>query len=120
VQEEEDWRRVIATVIGRHGQLDVLVNNAGITGFEDGLVPHDPEHATLSDWRAVHATNLDGAFLGCKHAIVAMRPLARARSSTFLLVRGWSAFPPPPPMRPPKRQSAITPRLLRSGARLRA
>ena len=35
--------------------------------------PHDPEHATLSDWRAVHAVNLDGTFLGCRYAIGAMR-----------------------------------------------
>ncbi len=35
---------------------------------------HDPEHATPEDWRAVHRTNLDGVFLGCKHAIRAMRP----------------------------------------------
>jgi 3(or 17)beta-hydroxysteroid dehydrogenase len=35
--------------------------------------PHDPEHATLADWRAVLATNLDGVFLGCKHSLRAMR-----------------------------------------------
>lgn len=35
--------------------------------------PHDPEHASLEDWRAVHRTNLDGVFLGCKYAIRAMR-----------------------------------------------
>src|SRR6056297_2678321 len=43
---------------------DVLVNNAGITGFEETMRPHDPEHASLADWRAVHAVNLDGTFLG--------------------------------------------------------
>lgn len=52
--------------------IDVLVNNAGITGFEDGPVAHDPQHATLDDWRAVHAVNLDGTFLGCRYAINAM------------------------------------------------
>ena len=50
------------------------MNNAGITGLEGGSV-HDPEHASLDDWRAVHRTNLDGVFLGCKHALVAMRRL---------------------------------------------
>ena len=55
------------------GPVDVLVNNAGITGFESGVAAHDPEHADLVDWRAVHATNLDGVFLGCKYAIRAMR-----------------------------------------------
>ena len=38
--------------------------------------PHDPEYASLEAWRAVHATNLDGVFLGCKHAIAAMKPPA--------------------------------------------
>jgi NAD(P)-dependent dehydrogenase (short-subunit alcohol dehydrogenase family) len=73
VREEEDWTRVIDGVLTREGRLDILVNNAGITGFEGEMRPHDPENARLEDWRAVHATNLDGVFLGCKHAIRAMR-----------------------------------------------
>lgn len=73
VREESDWERVVAGALDREGRLDILVNNAGITGFEAGAVAHDPEHASLADWRAVHATNLDGVFLGCKHAIQAMR-----------------------------------------------
>lgn len=73
VREEADWEAAMAAVLDAHGRLDILVNNAGITGFEEGLKPHDPENASLGDWRAVHAVNLDGAFLGCKHAIRAMR-----------------------------------------------
>ena len=74
VRDEAAWAAVMATVLAQHGRLDVLVNNAGITGFESGAQAHDPEHATLAAWHAVHATNLDGVFLGCKHAIRAMRP----------------------------------------------
>lgn len=74
VRSEADWRRVIDAAVARHGRMNVLVNNAGITGFEtDEVGPHDPEHGSLADWRAVHAVNLDGVFLGCKHAIQAMR-----------------------------------------------
>ena len=73
VREEDDWERAIAFVEDRFGRLDVLVNNAGVTGFEEDLGPQDPEHATLEGWRAVHASNVDGVFLGCKHAIRAMR-----------------------------------------------
>jgi NAD(P)-dependent dehydrogenase (short-subunit alcohol dehydrogenase family) len=69
VRIEADWERVI----GALARLDILVNNAGITGFEAGALNHDPEHASLSDWHEVHRTNLDGVFLGCKHAIRAMR-----------------------------------------------
>lgn len=75
VREEEDWTEAIDEVLARWETLDVLVNNAGVTGFEDGPVAHDPEHASLEAWRAVHQTNLDGTFLGCKHAIRAMRPV---------------------------------------------
>jgi 3(or 17)beta-hydroxysteroid dehydrogenase len=73
VREEAQWRAIHDQILARFGRLDILINNAGITGFEAGPVPHDPENAALSDWRSVHATNLDGVFLGCKHAIRAMR-----------------------------------------------
>ena len=69
VREEADWQRLAAVV----PVADVVVNNAGVTGFEHGMVAHDPEHATLSDWRAIHAVNLDGTFLGCRYAIGAMK-----------------------------------------------
>ena len=73
VRAELDWKRVMAQAQLDHGYIDVLVNNAGVTGFEDGMRRHDPEHATLADWHAVHSTNLDGVFLGCRQAIRVMR-----------------------------------------------
>ena len=73
VRDETQWQATIAAVLALDSRLDVLVNNAGITGFEHGHAAHDPEHADLDAWRQVHATNLDGTFLGCKHAIKAMR-----------------------------------------------
>ncbi|MGF1507990.1 MAG: SDR family oxidoreductase [Myxococcota bacterium] len=77
VRDEQAWRRVISDIETQFERLDVLVNNAGITGFEHGALPHDPEHASLEAWRSVHATNLDGTFLGCKYAIRTMRRTGR-------------------------------------------
>lgn len=69
VSLEADWDQLAA----RFPRVDVVVNNAGISGFEDGPRPPDPENASLEDWRQVHRTNLDGTFLGCRYAIRAMR-----------------------------------------------
>jgi NAD(P)-dependent dehydrogenase (short-subunit alcohol dehydrogenase family) len=69
VREEEHWDELARL----HPACDVLVNNAGITGFEAGATAHDPEHASLAEWHAVHSTNLDGTFLGCRYAIRAMK-----------------------------------------------
>ncbi len=69
VRDEAQW----AALATAHPQIDVMVNNAGITGFEDSTDPHDPEHASLADWRAVHAVNTDGTFLGCRYALGAMK-----------------------------------------------
>lgn len=69
VADEDHWTQLESDVPA----IDIMVNNAGVTGFEHGPAPHDPEHASLSDWRAVHAVNLDGTFLGCRYAIRAMK-----------------------------------------------
>jgi NAD(P)-dependent dehydrogenase (short-subunit alcohol dehydrogenase family) len=69
VGEETDWLNLARCV----PVADVVVNNAGVTGFEQGIVAHDPEHASLADWREVHRVNLDGTFLGCRYAIGAMK-----------------------------------------------
>jgi len=69
VRDEADWQRLAGIV----PVADVVVNNAGVTGFEAGMTPHDPEHASLADWREVHRVNLDGTFLGCRYAIGAMK-----------------------------------------------
>ncbi|WP_417843562.1 SDR family oxidoreductase [Thalassospira sp.] len=66
---EKGWQKLAKAA----PEIDVLVNNAGITGFENGVVAHDPEHANLADWQAVHRVNLDGTFLGCRYAIGAMQ-----------------------------------------------
>jgi len=69
VAREEDWTAFEAAV----PDIDIVVNNAGLTGFEQGAAAHDPEHASLADWRRAHSVNLDGVFLGCRYAIAAMR-----------------------------------------------
>jgi 3(or 17)beta-hydroxysteroid dehydrogenase len=69
VGEEADWSRLADIV----PVADVVVNNAGVTGFEAGPATHDPEHTSLSEWREVHRVNLDGTFLGCRYAIGAMK-----------------------------------------------
>ena len=73
VGDEAHWASALAEVLAAHGRLDVLVNNAGITGFGPDSGPHDPENVSLAEWHAVHRVNLDGTMLGCKHAIRAMR-----------------------------------------------
>lgn len=69
VRDEAQWERLETA----YPQIDVLVNNAGITGFENSPGPHDPEYASLAEWHAVHAVNTDGTFLGCRYALRAMK-----------------------------------------------
>jgi NAD(P)-dependent dehydrogenase (short-subunit alcohol dehydrogenase family) len=66
--DEPAVQRVFAEVAGAFGHLDVLVNNAGISGV------NKPTHElTLEEWNRVISVNLNGVFLCTKHAIPYMR-----------------------------------------------
>ena len=67
VSSEDSWQNAVEVALKTFGRLDILVNNAGVGWFGD------VEHTTLDDWHKLLSVNLDGVFLGIKHAIPAMR-----------------------------------------------
>jgi NAD(P)-dependent dehydrogenase (short-subunit alcohol dehydrogenase family) len=73
VTNEEDWVAAIKTVKDQFGGLDILVNNAGIA------MGGRMEETSLEDFRRVTSINLDGVFLGMKHA----GPLIRERMNKW-------------------------------------
>jgi 3-oxoacyl-[acyl-carrier protein] reductase len=70
VADEEQVEAMIKAVLERHGAIDVLVNNAGIT--RDGLLMR----MKTADWRSVIELNLTGVFL-CTRAV--SRSMLKAR-----------------------------------------
>jgi NAD(P)-dependent dehydrogenase (short-subunit alcohol dehydrogenase family) len=67
VTREDDWTAATDRIVADFGRLDILVNNAGV------VLLKDVEATTLAEWRSLMAVNLDGVFLGCKHAVRVMK-----------------------------------------------
>jgi 3-oxoacyl-[acyl-carrier protein] reductase len=77
VSRRESAEAAVAAVLERHGKIDGLVNNAGITR-DNLLLRMKPE-----EWEAVLATNLTGVF-HCTQA--ALRPMLKQRSGRIVNV----------------------------------
>ena len=66
VTQEEGWAAVVAATTRHFGKLDVLVNNAGISGSAE------QDFYNTEAWHRIMAVNATGVFFGIKHAIPAM------------------------------------------------
>jgi NAD(P)-dependent dehydrogenase (short-subunit alcohol dehydrogenase family) len=65
VTDEDAIRDLYAGVRDRHGTIDVLFNNAGISPDDDTSVLE----TSLEAWQRVQDVNLKSVFLCCKHGI---------------------------------------------------
>lgn len=69
VREEVAWTGAMARISDTFGGLDVLVNCAGIALNDDNLAD-----CSLSAWNQVMSVNVTGIYLGCRAALMALRP----------------------------------------------
>lgn len=67
VTDEAAWTTLIADIAARHGRLDALVNNAGIS------VTGSIAETSLAEWRKCQAVNVEGVFLGTRAAADLLR-----------------------------------------------
>jgi NAD(P)-dependent dehydrogenase (short-subunit alcohol dehydrogenase family) len=68
IRKEEDVIRMIDDTVKKFGQLDVIVNNAGISGALSGFLAD----STTENFRDLIETNILGVFYGMKYAIKSM------------------------------------------------
>ncbi len=66
ITDERDWGQATADIVGRHGRIDILINNAGATNATAFL------DLTADGLRKTLDINLVGAFLGMQAVIPAM------------------------------------------------
>ena len=66
VAEEQQWIAAMAATIARYGRLDVLVNNAGISGAV-------PDRMSTEYFDRLMSINARGTFLGVKYAVAEMQ-----------------------------------------------
>jgi len=83
VTSESAWQEAVKTAESAFGKLDVLVNNAGISGT------YDPELMSTAAWDKIMSINARGVFLGMKYAIPAMQ---RAGGGAIVNISSISGF----------------------------
>ena len=87
VTQEEAVRTAIEEVGIRHGQIDILVNAAGIE------IEKTIEDTSLEEWNRIFAINVTGTFLTSKYALPLMRKAGAGSIINFGSYDGFIADP---------------------------
>jgi NAD(P)-dependent dehydrogenase (short-subunit alcohol dehydrogenase family) len=83
VTDEAQWQAVIAATEREFGKLDIVVNNAGISGT------YQPDLTSTEAWDRVMDINAKGVFFGMKHGVPALR---RAGGGAIVNISSISGF----------------------------
>jgi NAD(P)-dependent dehydrogenase (short-subunit alcohol dehydrogenase family) len=92
VSQAEDCRRAVAETIGRFGQLDAVVNNAGVLGPIAPIAEGQPE-----DWEKNWAVNVLGPVLLTQAALPHLRKregrvVSVSSGAAVKVIPGWAAY----------------------------
>lgn len=90
VSEPDDVEKAFARVSNELGPIDVLVNNAGITGSPAATRLHE---TPLTDWDRVIAVNVRALYLCSRAALQTMVPRGSGHIITVASVAGMTPFP---------------------------
>lgn len=88
VTKADDTTRVVADAVARYGQLDVLVNSAGITPRTV-----DPAADIATRWDAVMGVNARGTMLMCHAAVAVMRQSGGGSIVNIASIMGLVGYP---------------------------
>lgn len=86
ISNEQNWISVMEYIQNSHAGLDILVNNAGVV-----LVKPVAE-TTLEELRWISRVNIEGVFLGVKHAVPLMRSRAKLNPAGSSIINFSSAM----------------------------
>jgi NAD(P)-dependent dehydrogenase (short-subunit alcohol dehydrogenase family) len=90
VTDPDDVEAAIKEIVAVFGRIDVLVNNAGITGSAEATRCHE---TPVDEWDRVHAVNVRGPFLCTRAVLPTMLRQGSGHIITVASVAGVVAFP---------------------------
>ncbi|MDQ3579352.1 MAG: SDR family oxidoreductase [Actinomycetota bacterium] len=90
VTDPDGVQQAVDTVLDRFGRIDVLVNNAGITGSQEATILHT---TPVEEWDRVHAVNVRGPYLCSRAVLPTMIEQGSGHIITIASVAGLIAFP---------------------------
>jgi len=90
VTDADAVQRAVAAIVEAFGRVDLLVNNAGITGSDKATVCHE---TPIEQWDLVQAVNVRGPFLCTRAVLPTMLSQKSGHVITVASVAGLIAFP---------------------------
>lgn len=88
VTSEESWATAVKKAVNDFGKIDILINNAGISGPNTTFA-----ESTFDDFNKIIAINLNGQYLGIKAVLPHLKKNGSGAVVNISSIAGFIAFP---------------------------